>query len=124
MNSIKNINSKKVYTSLFIITVITIICFLSINGHAVEYKSDSGFVTDGLAKFLEEYKMQLNVFMGFVLVSNFAIFIYHLCRLGFCATSPQERSATFKNLLICGVCLALNGGLSVVYCILFYTFAK
>ena len=83
--------------------------------------STSNNFLESLKPFMLEYKTFLNFFIGFVLLTNIIIFIYHFCQLGAKACNhPLIRQQTIHNILICGVCLALIGGGATIYYILFY----
>ena len=83
-------------------------------------EATSGDLTKPLKNFYKEYKFYVNLFTGFVVLSNLLIFIYHFCRLGMVSDNPQERRKCLNDMLICGVCLALIGGGATVVYILFF----
>lgn len=80
----------------------------------------SGDLKQPLQNFYKEYKFYVNLFTGFVVLSNLLIFIYHFCRLGMVSDNPQERRKCLNDMLICGVCLGLIGGGAIVIYIIFF----
>lgn len=118
------VGSKSIKKILICLSLIIMSCLLlqafSINSYATGGMATSGKITIPLQNFYKEYKGFINVFMGFVILSNILIFIYHFIRLGATSTKPQERSKCLTDMFISGVCLALTGGGAVVMYILFY----
>lgn len=114
-------NTKKYILNIFFILLFVIILLFctKMDSFAVGV-AHSADIRNALKAFRKEYKFYLNVFVGFIVLSNILIFIYHFFRLGAVATNPQERKKTINDLIICGVCLALIGGGAVIIYILFF----
>lgn len=115
-------HTKKILIGLSLILISLLLMQLfSINSHAMTVGGvTSGKITIPLQNFYKEYKGFINVFMGFIILTNILIFIYHFMKLGATATNPQARSKCLSDMFISGVCLALTGGGAVVMYLLFY----
>lgn len=77
-----------------------------------------------LQAFMDQFGVLLNIFMGFVLITNIIIFIYHFSKLAMSASNPKERSEAIEHILISGVCLALTGATNLIVWLLFLTVMK
>jgi len=103
---------------LFSFTTSFILTSQAINTYATQATSSPGFQS-ALKSFYKSSGMYINIFVGFVILQNILIFIYHLIRLGGVSTNPQKRAKCIQDLLISGICLALIGGATtVVYLII------
>lgn len=126
MNFIKK---NKLQIIMFIIVLFGVFYFSAFNSYAVGIHSeikvnsstDAGFV-DALKKFLKEYQLYLNIFLGFVSLTNLLLFIYNLVYLGKVSTNPQLRQEAIHNLLIVGIGFALIGGGALILNLIIFTF--
>lgn len=121
MNEI--IFKRKEIKILFLCAVAILVSFVILNIfdlNSFATTAMSGDISKPLKNFYKEYRFYVNLFTGFVVLSNLLIFIYHFCRLGMVSTNPQERRKCLNDMLICGICLGLIGGGAVVTYILFF----
>ena len=72
--------------------------------------------------FLDEYKTAVNVVLSGLLLTSFLTFIYHVVQLTNAADNPPKRKEALHNLLVCGVCLAVHGSVTLFIMVYFYIF--
>lgn len=108
----KMINKVFIKQILFSLMTSLIVTLQTVNSHALKAVSSTGFQV-ALRDFFDASGVYINIFIGFVLLQNILIFIYHLVRLGGVSTNPEKRAKCIQDLMISGVCLALIGGSTV-----------
>ena len=114
----KAVNKLFIKQLLFSLTTSLFVSSYAINSYATRVSSSAGFQS-ALRSFYDSMGVYMNVFLGFVILQNILIFIYHLIRLGGVSTNPEKRAKCIQDILISGVCLALIGGATtVVYLII------
>ena len=116
MNKMKKviINISKILTSCFFAVCISPPAIV----HAAQKpvtRVNSQPIVNAFAEFYKEYRIALNFTIAIALFTSIGIFIYLLCKLAAHGNNPQVRSETINNLVICGVCTGILGGLSVIY---------
>ena len=103
----------------FLIIINTILMFGQLPVYAVS--TSEAFMTK-FNNLMNEYEPVVNIGLSVLLLNAMLIFIYHIVQLTQSADNPQKRSEAIHNLLICGVCLAVQGSISIfimLYCYLF-----
>ena len=68
------------------------------------------------------YELAVNVGLGGLLLLSMLVFIYHVVKLMQAADNPEQRKTAINNILICGVCLAIQGSISIFIMLYFYLF--
>lgn len=105
----------------FLIVLNSFLFFSPINVYATAAHTDSEFMTK-FYEFIEEYRAGVNVVVGLLLLLSMFTFIYHIVKLVQAADNPQQRKEAINNILICGVCLAIQGSVSIFIMLYFYLF--
>lgn len=121
MNKIVKKNVKLLtYIQSFLVGLNTFLLTGQITSFAV-VSTSSSFGSKFIA-LLREYRTIANAALGLLLFLSMLTFIYHCVKLVQSADNPQQRSEAIHNLLICGVCLAIQGSISLFIMLYFYLF--
>lgn len=121
MNKIVKKNVKLLtYIQSFLVGLNTFLLTGQITSFAV-VSTSSEFGSKFIA-LLREYRTIANAALGLLLFLSMLTFIYHCVKLVQSADNPQQRSEAIHNLLICGVCLAIQGSISLFIMLYFYLF--
>lgn len=89
--------------------------------HAASVSTDDSFMQKFNA-FLDEYKVFITAFMGFILLTSMIQFIYNVVMLSKNADNPQKRQESIHNLLEAGIELGIQGSISLFTILYFYLF--
>ena len=109
-------NKSKIYNYVFIILCIAItVFFMSSIGvfatNTAETKANFIESFNTLSKLIR----QISSFMvGFSVISGIGTMIFHLIRLGGCASNPQARAKVIQDMLTTGFCIALLGSINMI----------
>ena len=123
MNILKIKLKTKITT--FLIFFNALLFFNPINAYATSNgvaKTSNDFM-DKFQAFANEYKPAVNIALGGLLLLSMLVFIYHVVQLAHSADCPPKRAEAIHNLLICGVCLAIQGSISIFIMLFFYLFS-
>lgn len=110
---------KKIEKIIFLLSFI--IFTLPINVYASAAHTDKDFMVKFNA-FVSEYRPFMNIVMGLLLLISMIVFIFHVVSLSKNADNPQKRAESLHNLLVSGVCLAIQGSVSLFVALYFYIF--
>ena len=80
----------------------------------------SGPIMKKFNNFTKTYQPAINIGLGFLLICSMITFIFHIVKLTQTADNPPKRAEAIHNLLICGVCLAIQGSFSL-FIVLYFT---
>ena len=82
-------------------------------------------IVTALNAFMAEYHLQINGFLGLVILTCVGTMIYHITNLGISGAGKnggaEERSKAIKGILVSGIGLATLGSIALVFNILFAT---
>lgn len=112
-------SKKQSYILIMQLILMCLIINLSvIDGYCVTVSTGNFMLP--LKTFMNEYRVVFGVFIGFVLLTNIIIFIYHFVRMTAKSSNPQERKKCLEDIFISGICLSLLGGGTIIIYLLFY----
>ena len=110
----KNINK-------ILITITMLIMTLPMNVHATAVHTRDDFM-EKFNAFVGEYEPVINIALGALLLLSMVTFFYHIVSLNKNADNPQKRSESIHNLLTSGICLAIQGSITLFTMLYFYIF--
>lgn len=101
----------------FLVSTMVFLNFICLKAYAdgVPAMTEDKFF-DKMKPFLKEYKLALNAFVGFTVVTSILVVIINLMRLAFHGGDhPMIRQQIERNLLTSFICLMLLGGAGTIY---------
>lgn len=101
----------------FAISAFTFFNFMCLKVYAdgVPAMTEKNFF-DKMKPFIKEYKLALNAFIGFTVITSILVVIVNLMRLAFHGGDhPMIRQQIERNLLTSFICLMLLGGAGTIY---------
>lgn len=104
------------------ITISMLLWTLPIQTYAITQVTTSEDFMKKFNLFLDEYKVVITAFSGFLLLNAMVNFIYNIVMLSKYADQPQKRSEAITKLLEACVLLAITGSCSLVAVVYFYIF--
>ena len=94
-------------------------CPINVYATAVHTRSD---FMEKFNAFMGEYEPFINIVMGGLLLLSMLTFMFHVVSLSKNADNPQKRSESIHNLLVSGICLAVQGSVTLFIMLFYYIF--
>jgi len=74
--------------------------------------------TPEMVQFLSTYNVLTSVILAFVSIAVVVLIVFHIVRLSKSGDNPRDRQEAISGLAICSACLAVLGGIDIVYAII------
>lgn len=74
--------------------------------------------SSGFTKFLSTYNTVLTIVLGMVTLLVLTLLCINIAKLSASASDERKRKEAISGILTCLICLAITGGIDVVYAIL------
>lgn len=90
---------------------------------SVKVAPDTGIIqkmiaSDGFINFMKNYNLAFSVFLGIATLSILVFLFINITKLSTSADNDMRRRQAITGILTCLVCLAIAGGIDVIYAIL------
>ncbi len=71
--------------------------------------------TDEMENFLNTYNFFTSAFLSLVTIGLVALIVFHVVKLSRAGDNPMMRALALRSIAVCGICLAIIGGIDAVY---------